>query len=188
VKRAGIPDQLRTFFGTFLRIALLGAAFGGWPAFAEAQSKVARVGFLSASSLGSLATRVEAFRQGLKELGYIEGRNVAIEYRWAAGKVERLPELAAELERSKVDVIVTAGPSATRAAKQATTTPIVMAFDRRSRRFGVRSQPRAAGRQYHRPFHTRPGDQRKAAGRVEADHSDALARCGSWRLQGAGEQ
>ncbi len=119
------------FFGTVLRIVALAAAFSGWSAVAEAQSapKVARVGFLSASSLASLATRVEAFRQGLKELGYIEGRTVAIEYRWAAGKVDRLPELAAELERSKVDVIVTAGPSATRAAKQATTTPIVMAFD-----------------------------------------------------------
>jgi putative ABC transport system substrate-binding protein len=72
---------------------------------------------------------VEAFRLGLKELGYIEGRNVAIEYRWAEGRGERLPALAAELERMPVDVIVTAGPSATRAAQQATTRPIVMAFD-----------------------------------------------------------
>jgi putative ABC transport system substrate-binding protein len=102
--------------------------FGGWPVLAEAQPKVARVGFLSAANPGSLATRVEAFRLGLKELGYVEGRNLTIEYRWAHGKVDRLPELAAELER-KVDVIVSAGPSATRAAKQATTRPIVMAFD-----------------------------------------------------------
>ena len=72
---------------------------------------------------------MEAFRLGLKELGYIEGRNVAIEYRWAEGRGERLPALAAELERMPVDVIVTAGPSATRAAQQATTRPIVMAFD-----------------------------------------------------------
>jgi putative tryptophan/tyrosine transport system substrate-binding protein len=117
------------FFGTLLRIAVLAAAFGGWPALAEAQSKLARVGFLSASSSATLTARVDAFRQGLKELGYVEGRNIVIEYRWAYGKVDRLPELAAELERSKVDVIVTAGPSATRAAKQATATPIVMAFD-----------------------------------------------------------
>ena len=87
------------------------------------------MGFLSASNLGALATRVEAFRQGLKELGYVEGRSVAIEYRWAEGRPERLPTLATELERMNVDVIVTAGPSATRAAKQATKLPIVMAFD-----------------------------------------------------------
>ena len=96
---------------------------------APQRAKAARVGFLSASNLGSLATRVEAFRHGLRELGYAEGRNVAIEYRWAEGRPERLPLLAAELDRLKVDVIVTAGPSATRAAKQATTRPIVMAFD-----------------------------------------------------------
>jgi putative ABC transport system substrate-binding protein len=114
-----------------VRLAALAIMLSGGATIAAAQqvSKVARVGFLSAANPGSLATRVEAFRQGLKELGYIEGRNVAIEYRWAAGKVDRLPELAAELARSKVDVIVTAGPSATRAAKQATTLPIVMAFD-----------------------------------------------------------
>jgi putative ABC transport system substrate-binding protein len=69
-------------------------------------------------------------RQGLKELGYIEGKNIVIEYRWAEGKFDRVPELAAELQRLKVDVIVTAGPSATRAAKQVSaTTPVVMAFD-----------------------------------------------------------
>src|SRR5687767_9627295 len=99
------------------------------PWLSHAQPKVARVGFLSASSLSTMAGRTDAFRQGLKELGYIEGRSVAIEFRWAYGKPERLPELAAELERKKVDVIVTAGPSATRAAKEATTLPIVMAFD-----------------------------------------------------------
>jgi putative ABC transport system substrate-binding protein len=96
---------------------------------AQLPGKITRVGFLSASNTGSLATRVEAFRRGLRELGYIEGRNIAIEYRWAEGRPERLPALAAELERLKVDVIVTAGPSATRAAKQATRLPIVMAFD-----------------------------------------------------------
>jgi putative ABC transport system substrate-binding protein len=103
----------------------------GWPAPAEAQpaAKVARVGFLSAGTSAALATRVEAFRQGLKELGYIEGKNIVIEYRYADVKVDRLPALAADLERSKLDVIVTAGPVATRAAKQATSIPIVMAFD-----------------------------------------------------------
>lgn len=96
---------------------------------APQRAKAARVGFFSASNLGGLATRVEAFRQGLRELGYVEGRNLTIEYRWAEGRPERLPALAAELERLKVNVIVTAGPSATRAAKDATRLPIVMAFD-----------------------------------------------------------
>ncbi len=72
----------------------------------------------------------EAFRQGLRELGYVEGKNIVIEWRSAEGKIDRLPALAAELVRLKVDVIVTGGPTATRAVKQATTTiPIVMTQD-----------------------------------------------------------
>jgi putative tryptophan/tyrosine transport system substrate-binding protein len=88
------------------------------------------VGFLTASDAASLKNRFDAFRAGMRELGYVEGRNVAYEYRGAGGKTERLNELAAELERLNVDVILTAGPSATRAAKAGTRkTPIVMAFD-----------------------------------------------------------
>ncbi len=64
--------------------------------------------------------RHEAFRQGLRELGYVEGKNIVIEYRYAEGKLDRLPALAAELVRLKVDIIVTAGPTPTRAAKEAT--------------------------------------------------------------------
>jgi putative ABC transport system substrate-binding protein len=99
---------------------------------AEAQQpiKVPRIGFLAGSSLSTNAARVEAFRQGLRDLGYVEGKNILIEYRWAEGKFDRLPDLAAELVRLKVDVIVTAGPSSTRGAKDATVTiPIVMAQD-----------------------------------------------------------
>jgi putative tryptophan/tyrosine transport system substrate-binding protein len=78
----------------------------------------------------ALTASHEAFRQGLRELGYVEGKNIIIERRSAEAKLDRLPELAAELVRLKVDVIVTAGPAPTRAAKGATSTiPIVMAFD-----------------------------------------------------------
>src|SRR5207302_6618589 len=97
---------------------------------AQQAKKIPRIGFLAATSPSVEAARVEAFRQGLRELGYVEGKNIIIEYRWAEGKFDRLPDLAAELVRLKVDVIVTAGPIGTRPAKEATSTiPIVMAFD-----------------------------------------------------------
>lgn len=89
--------------------------------------KVWRIGFLALFSGPN--ENVEAFVAGLRSLGYIEGRNVLIEYRWVAGKEERLPELAAELVRSKVDVIVIRGQTAAAAAKRATDSiPIVMLF------------------------------------------------------------
>ena len=99
---------------------------------AEAQQpkKVPRIGFLNATSPSAVSARIEAFQQGLRELGYVEGKNIVIEYRYAEGKPDRLPALAAELVRLQVDVIVTAGATDTRAAKQATATiPIVMAQD-----------------------------------------------------------
>jgi ABC-type uncharacterized transport system substrate-binding protein len=98
-------------------------------ASAEAQqpTKIPRIGLLVASSPSATSDRVEAFRQGLREMGYIEWQSIAIEYRYAEGKPDRLPALAAELVRLKVDVIVANGPAPTRAAKEATTTiPIVM--------------------------------------------------------------
>jgi putative tryptophan/tyrosine transport system substrate-binding protein len=99
---------------------------------AEAQqpTKVPRIGYLSLTSPSVSPTRIEAFRQGLRELGYVEGKNIVIEYRYAEGKFDRLPALAAELVRLKVDLIVTTGPTVTHAAKEATTkVPIVMATD-----------------------------------------------------------
>jgi len=100
------------------------------PLAAEGQNKagkVSRIGFLFYGAPGPSA-EVDAFRQGLRELGYIEGQNVTIDYRFASGQVERLPELATELARLKVDVIVTPGTPAAMAAKQATSTiPIVFA-------------------------------------------------------------
>ena len=99
---------------------------------AEAQqpTKVARIGLIVAVSPSAAAARIEAFRQGLRELGYIDAKNIVIEARYAEENLDRLPTLAAELVRLKVDVIVTAGGQATRAAKQATSTiPIVMTQD-----------------------------------------------------------
>ena len=102
------------------------------PAAAQQPKKVARIGYLTAGSLSSSTTsaRIEAFRQGLQELGYMEGKNIIIEYRYAEGKLDRVPALAVELVRLKVDVIVTGGPIPTRSAKAATVTvPIVMTQD-----------------------------------------------------------
>jgi putative ABC transport system substrate-binding protein len=101
-------------------------------AIAEAQqpTKIPSIGYLTSPLLSANAARVEAFHQGLRELGYVEGKNIVIEWRSAEGKLDRAPALAAELVRLKVDVIVTGGPQSTRAAKEATITiPIVMAFD-----------------------------------------------------------
>jgi putative tryptophan/tyrosine transport system substrate-binding protein len=97
---------------------------------AQQPAKVHRIGFLIGTFPSTNAARIDAFREGLRELGYVEGKNVVIEWRWAEGKFDRLPDLAAELVRLKVDVIVTNGPVLTRPAKEATSTiPIVMGFD-----------------------------------------------------------
>ena len=97
---------------------------------AQQPAKVPRIGYLSGAGLSGLAARIEAFRQGLRELGYVEGQNIVIEWRSAEGKIDRLPELAAELVRLKVDIIVSPGPQVTRPVKEATSTiPIVMAQD-----------------------------------------------------------
>jgi len=98
--------------------------------FAEAQQpkKVSRIGFLIGASASSYATRIDAFRQGLKELGYIEGQNISIEYRYAEGNPDRLSKLATELVRLKVDAIIASGERAARATAAATKTiPIIMA-------------------------------------------------------------
>jgi ABC-type uncharacterized transport system substrate-binding protein len=100
--------------------------------FAHAQqpAKMPRIGYLNAVSPSNRSDRIEALRQGLRELGYVEGKNILIESRYAEGKLDRLPALAAELVRLKVDVIVTSGPLPTRATKETTSTiPIVMAQD-----------------------------------------------------------
>ena len=99
-------------------------------AAAQQTAKFPRVGFLAQVSSSAISARINAFRQGLRELGYVEGQNINFEWRDATGNADRLSGLAAELVRLNVDVIVTAGPTATRAAKEATLSiPIVMGFD-----------------------------------------------------------
>jgi putative ABC transport system substrate-binding protein len=109
-------------------ITLLGGAAAAWPLPARAQqtSKLPTIGFLGESTPSGQRQWVAAFVQRLGELGWVEGRNVAIEYRWAEGRNERFAELSAEIVRRKVDVIVTQGTPAVLAAKQATTViPII---------------------------------------------------------------
>src|SRR6266478_8036855 len=118
MKKAAVPSIL---------VAVVLLALG---VIAEAQQtgKIFRIGFLDASTASGSAVLMEAFRQELKKLGWNEGKNITIEYRFAEQKNERLPELAADLVRLKVDLIVVSSPPPALAAKKATTTiPIVMA-------------------------------------------------------------
>ncbi len=111
-------------------ITLLGGTAATWPLSVRAQQigKVSRIGYLGTSSPSLEGHVLDAFKQKLRELGHVEGENIAIEYRWAEGQDDRLPELAAELVRLKPVVIVTTGTLGTLAAKQATSTiPIVFA-------------------------------------------------------------
>jgi ABC-type uncharacterized transport system substrate-binding protein len=120
MKKAGVLSIL------FVVVLLAGAVI----AKAQQPAKIPRVAYLLGASLSDNAARIEAFRQGLRDLGYVEGKNITIEWRSAEGKPDRLPALAAELVRLKVDLIVTGGPTNTRAAKGATSTiPIVMTND-----------------------------------------------------------
>ena len=119
---------MRKTFALFLIVVVLDIG----AAIAEAQQpgKVPRIGFLASASPSVVSGRIEAFQQGLRELGYVEGKNIVIESRYAEGKLDRLPALVAELVRLKVEILVSAGPIPTRAAKEATVTiPIVMTQD-----------------------------------------------------------
>jgi ABC-type uncharacterized transport system substrate-binding protein len=120
MKRAAVPSIL-------IAVLLLSL---GVTAEAQQPTKIPRIGYLVSAFPSSTPARIEAFRQGLREVGYVEGKNIIIEFRYAEGKFDRLPALAAELVRLKVDVVVTTGALVTRAAKEATgAIPIVMAND-----------------------------------------------------------
>ncbi len=116
-----------TRFAGFTLCALL--CVNSYPAKAQESKNIPRVGFLSAATAENDADRLAVFREGLRDLGYIETKNISIQYRFAEGKLERLPELAAGLARLNVNIIVTARNEAVQASKNATQTiPIVMAF------------------------------------------------------------
>ena len=129
-QRAGSREQEGTrkcpTIGCLTLCALLFAL--SYSAGAQQPKKVPRIGYLTPVSASGGSASLEAFRQGLRESGYVEGKNIIIEYRWAEGKVDRLPELATELVNLGVDIIVTAGTPPVLAAKRATSTiPIVAA-------------------------------------------------------------
>ena len=165
---------------TFL--AGTGAGLLAAPRASEAQQpgKVYRVGMLwFGSSLNDppVRLRFDAFQQGLREQGYMEGRNVAFEHRYAKGNYELLPDLAAKLVSLKVDVIVTPGnPPATLAAQQATSTiPIVFISAADPVRLGIRNQLGAAGGEYHgRNLPRRPRARRQTAGVAAGGRPEGL--------------
>src|SRR5262249_27676307 len=120
-------------------IALLGGGVAAWAVAARAQQPTMPViGFLDSRSSDGMATRLAAFRQGLKEVGLVEGENVTIIYRWAEGRVDRLPEMTSELARQATVIVTSGGPPAAFAAKAATTTiPIVFLVGEDPTRLGL---------------------------------------------------
>ena len=153
-------------------ITLLGGA-AAWPLVARAQqAKAATIGLLGTGGAAAQAQWTAAFVQRMRDLGWVEGRNLAIEYRWAEGRTERLNELASDLVRLKVDVIVTHNTPGPLAAKQATSTiPIVFATAGDPVGAGIVAKSRTPGRQRHRAVESKPRCCRQAPRPHARDHS-----------------
>ena len=142
------------------------------PTEAQQPTKIPRIGFLT-SSPSVFPGRIEAFRQGLRELGYVEGKNIVIEWRYTEGKLDRAPALAAELVRLKVDIIVSSGPTLTNVLREATTTiPIVMGYHTDPVGwYWTRCQPSATWWEHYWIFSAFPGIRRKTPGAFEGNRS-----------------
>jgi putative tryptophan/tyrosine transport system substrate-binding protein len=130
---------MASYIGRRKFLATLGGAAAAWPLAARAQqSALPVIGFLSPTSYEMFEARLRGFRQGLKDTGYVEGENVALEHRWAENQMDRLPGLAAELVRRRVTLIAAIGPTAAFAAKAATTTiPIIFLVNEDPVRLGL---------------------------------------------------
>jgi putative tryptophan/tyrosine transport system substrate-binding protein len=152
----------------------------GTLAHAQQPAKIPRIGVLAGSSSAGEFSRVEAFRQGLRDLGYVEGKNIAIEYRYANAKFDKLPALADELIRLKIDVLVVSTTPAVQAAKNATRTiPIVFfgVFD--SVAAGLVDSLARPGEERHGIHQHCDNVGRQTTGVAQGNRSQALPRCGA---------
>jgi ABC-type uncharacterized transport system substrate-binding protein len=144
---------------------------------AQQPKRNSRIGFLTSSSASAYTKRVEAFRGGLRDLGYVEGQNIAVEYRYAEGKNDRLTELTAELVRLKVDVIVAGGDTSVRAAKKVTEAiPIVTTIVSDPVALGFVASPCEAWRKHHGVYQLSTGARWKTAGAPQGGSSPAFPR------------
>src|SRR5262245_48734263 len=164
---------------TIFRFTLCAVLFAvSFPAEAQQQGKVPRIGILLPNPPTLSPQLLKAFQQGLRELGYVEGENIVIEYRFGEGESERYPYLAAELVQLKVDVIVTSSTPAIESVKNATSTiPIVMAASADPVGSGLIASLDRPGWQHYWVGHVVSRVERKTSGTPQGNRSKALPRC-----------